>query len=219
VTDVGETGRYKILDATQQNGHSANTFRLHTDVSFALDRYALLSVVSGNASNTHQRYTNLDPTKLPADTFMKKLIDSCTYYFSDLEVTVIAKGEVPAWANVIWHPVGAPHTFTNDNLPDDVNVYLTTSSNVSVGFTGPSSSGSIATFAVPYTSFYRVLPTKYAGRTLFVKQEQFEPFNHGGFGEIITTGREATKHRVLIRMKRAEMYCPRALYPSASVTQ
>nr|UVN12879.1 MAG: polyprotein [Bovine rhinitis B virus] len=217
VTDVGETGKYATLDATQQNGHRANTFRLHTDVAFALDRYTQLATIQGNKNDTHKRTTNLDPTKLPPNTFVRKLIDSCTYYFADLEVTVNAKGTVPTWANVTWYPVSAPRTFTNNNYPDENNDFMTVSSNASVGFTGPSGGGSIATFAIPYTSLYRVLPTKYSGRTQFTPVDRFKALSYTGFGEITVAGMEDVYHRVLIRMKRTEMYCPRPLYPTTSV--
>nr|QPB41068.1 polyprotein [Bovine rhinitis B virus] len=209
VTDVGESGHYKTLDARQQQGDKQPTFRLHTDVAFALDRFTQLKTTSGNKEDTHNNFTNLDLMTLPNGTFVKTLLSSCTYFFSDLEISVNARGQVPPWAHVTWYPVSAPRSFTQNLYDDDDNDFMTLSSNVSVGFQGPGGGSSVATFAIPYTSLYRVLPTTYNGTTFHGGNARTKQFNHTGFGEIFVTGLDDVKHRVLVRIKRAELYCPR----------
>lgn len=116
-----------------------------------------------------------------------------------------------------WYPVSAPKSFTQNLYNDDDNDFMTLSSNVSVGFQGPGGNSSVATFAIPYTSLYRVLPTTYNGTTFHGGNTRVKQFNHTGFGEIFVTGLEDVKHRVLIRMKRAELYCPRFIQALTTV--
>lgn len=80
VTDVGESGHYKTLDARQQQGDKQPTFRLHTDVAFALDRFTQLKTIGGNREDTHKNVTNLNLMDLPNGTFVKTLLSSCTYF-------------------------------------------------------------------------------------------------------------------------------------------
>lgn len=91
VTDVGESGKYVTLDATQQHGERRPAFRLHTDVSFALDRYTQLMTTGGNSTNTNKKSINLNPTQLPPNTFIKKLVDSVPIIFQILKSLLTPK--------------------------------------------------------------------------------------------------------------------------------
>lgn len=211
-TDVGETGLGLDLDARQQGGHYRRPFRQHTDVEFLLDRFSIMALQTGSNSKVHAKsqYFEIDPTRVAFDTLITTLLKGATYYFADIEVAVVARGPVGEYGHVTWYPVGTPVDHDRDDHPDTSTDTLGLNSSVSVGFQGPSGTGSVAQMALPYTATWRVLPTKYTGDTAH-EIVNSNTFSGGGFGAIVVVGPPTVGFRIMYRLKRTELYCPRPL--------
>nr|ABI93986.1 polyprotein [Foot-and-mouth disease virus Asia 1] len=188
-TTAAESADPVTTTVENYGGETQTARRLHTDVAFVLDRFVKLT----SPKNTQ----TLDLMQIPLHTLVGALLRSATYYFSDLEVALVHTGPVT------WVPNGAPKTA------------LYNQTNPTAYQKQP-----ITRLALPYTAPHRVLATVYNGKTAYgtetpgrgdlaaiaqrVNNSLPTSFNYGAV-------RADTITELLIRMKRAETYCPRPL--------
>nr|ABI93995.1 polyprotein [Foot-and-mouth disease virus Asia 1] len=188
-TTTGESADPVTTTVENYGGETQTARRLHTDVAFVLDRFVKLTAPK-NAQT-------LDLMQIPSHTLVGALLRSATYYFSDLEVALVHTGPVT------WVPNGSP----KDALDNQTNPTAYQKQ-------------PITRLALPYTAPHRVLATVYNGKTTYgetpsrrgdmaaltqrLSERLPTSFNYGAVkAETIT--------ELLIRMKRAETYCPRPL--------
>lgn len=206
-TDVGESGVGHDATPEQLGGVTNPSFRAHTDVSWVLDRYALAAKVNGY-KDTLGAGLVLDPVALPETSLMGQLLRAATYYFADMELAVVPRGQPGDYAMVKWLPVGTPFDLRDNSL--DGLALQGLDSTCSVGFTGSAGNGSAAVVAIPYNSPMRAIPTKYAGTTQYTHTTPARP-GTANFGLVFVLGESGVSFRILYRLKRAELYCPRPL--------
>nr|AAT01740.1 polyprotein [Foot-and-mouth disease virus Asia 1] len=188
-TTAGESADPVTTTVENYGGETQAARRLHTDVAFVLDRFVKLT----QPKNTQ----TLDLMQIPSHTLVGALLRSATYYFSDLEVALVHTG------SVTWVPNGAP----KDALDNHTNPTAYQKQ-------------PITRLALPYTAPHRVLATVYNGKTTYGEQST----RHGdlatlaqGVSNRLPTSfnygavKADTITELLIRMKRAETYCPRPL--------
>nr|ABI93978.1 polyprotein [Foot-and-mouth disease virus Asia 1] len=188
-TTTGESADPVTTTVENYGGETQTARRLHTDVAFVLDRFVKLT--------TPKSTQTLDLMQIPSHTLVGALLRSATYYFSDLEVALVHTGPVT------WVPNGSP----KDALDNQTNPTAYQKQ-------------PITRLALPYTAPHRVLATVYNGKTTYGETTSRRgdmaalaqrlsgrlptSFNYGAVkAETIT--------ELLIRMKRAETYCPRPL--------
>nr|YP_009508912.1 VP1 [Bovine rhinitis A virus] len=206
-TDVGESGVGHDATVERLGGVDAPSFRTHTDVSWVLDRYAIAAKVAGYKASLGAGLV-LDPVALPTTSMMGQLLRAATYYFADLELAVVPRGQPGEYAMVKWLPVGTPFDLADTGL--DGLALQGLDSTCSVGFTGSAGNGSAAVMAIPYNSPMRVIPTVYAGTTQYTHVSPARP-GTANYGLIFVIGDSGVTFRVMYRLKRTELYCPRPL--------
>nr|WAP33849.1 polyprotein [Foot-and-mouth disease virus SAT 1] len=194
-TSAGEGAEPVTTDASQHGGGRRATRRQHTDVSFLLDRFTLVGKTVNN------RLT-LDLLQTKEKALVGAILRAATYYFSDLEVACVGTNK---WVG--WTPNGAPEL---NEVGDNPVVF---------------SHNGATRFALPYTAPHRCLATAYNGDCKY-KPNGEAPREHvrgdlatlaariASETHIPTTfnyGRIYTEAEVdvYVRMKRAELYCPR----------
>nr|AXU41408.1 polyprotein [Foot and mouth disease virus C] len=188
-TTTGESADPVTTTVENYGGETQTQRRHHTDVAFVLDRFVKVQV-SGNQHT-------LDVMQVHKDSIVGALLRAATYYFSDLEIAVTHTGKLT------WVPNGAPVSA------------LDNTTNPTAYHKGP-----LTRLALPYTAPHRVLATAYTGTTAYTTGVRGETahlaaaharhlptsFNFGAVkAETIT--------ELLVRMKRAELYCPRPVLP------
>nr|UNO44532.1 polyprotein [Foot-and-mouth disease virus Asia 1]UNO44533.1 polyprotein [Foot-and-mouth disease virus Asia 1] len=188
-TTVGESADPVTTTVENYGGETQAARRLHTDVGFVLDRFVKLT--NPKATQT------LDLMQIPPHTLVGALLRSATYYFSDLEVALVHTGPVT------WVPNGAPKTA------------LDCQTNPTAYQKQP-----ITRLALPYTAPHRVLATVYNGKTAY-GQETPRRGDLAAIAQRVSTNLPTSFNygavkadnitELLIRMKRAETYCPRPL--------
>nr|ABI93993.1 polyprotein [Foot-and-mouth disease virus Asia 1] len=188
-TTTGESADPVTTTVANYGGETQTARRLHTEVAFGLDRFVKLTAP--------KKAQTLDLMQIPSQTLVGALLRSATYYFSDLEVALVHTGLVT------WVPNGSP----KDALDNQTNPTAYQKQ-------------PITRLALPYTAPHRVLATVYNGKTTYgetpsrrgdmaaltqrLSERLPTSFNYGAVkAETIT--------ELLIRMKRAETYCPRPL--------
>nr|2WZR_1 Chain 1, Polyprotein [Foot-and-mouth disease virus SAT 1] len=194
-TSAGEGADPVTTDASAHGGDTRTTRRAHTDVTFLLDRFTLVG-------KTNDNKLVLDLLSTKEKSLVGALLRAATYYFSDLEVACVGTN---AWVG--WTPNGSP---VLTEVGDNPVVF---------------SRRGTTRFALPYTAPHRVLATVYNGDCKYkptgtaprenirgdlatlaarIASETHIPttFNYG----MIYTQAEVD---VYLRMKRAELYCPR----------
>nr|AAT01785.1 polyprotein [Foot-and-mouth disease virus SAT 1] len=194
-TSAGEGADPVTTDTSEHGGASRVARRAHTDVAFLLDRFTLVGKTKNN-----QLVLDLLDTK--EKSLVGALLRAATYYFSDLEVACVGTN---TWVG--WTPNGSP---VMSEVGDNPVVF---------------SHNGTTRFALPYTAPHRVLATVYNGDCKYkptgtaprenirgdlatlaarIASETHIPttFNYG----MIYTQAEVD---VYLRMKRAELYCPR----------
>nr|prf protein VP1,capsid [Foot-and-mouth disease virus A] len=188
-TTTGESADPVTTTVENYGGETQVQRRHHTDVAFVLDRFVKVTV-SGNQHT-------LDVMQAHKDNIVGALLRAATYYFSDLEIAVTHTGKLT------WVPNGAPVSA------------LDNTTNPTAYHKGP-----LTRLALPYTAPHRVLATAYTGTTTYTTSTRGDlahltatharhlptSFNFGAVkAETIT--------ELLVRMKRAELYCPRPILP------
>nr|AAT01753.1 polyprotein [Foot and mouth disease virus C] len=191
-TTAGESADPVTTTVENYGGETQVQRRHHTDVAFVLDRFVKVQV----SDNQH----TLDMMQVHKDSIVGALLRAATYYFSDLEIAVTHTGKLT------WVPNGAPVSA------------LENTSNPTAYHKGP-----LTRLALPYTAPHRVLATAYTGTTTYTSTRGGDlthlaaaharrlptSFNFGAVkAETIT--------ELLVRMKRAELYCPRPILPVQS---
>nr|4IV1_A Chain A, Capsid protein VP1 [Foot-and-mouth disease virus A]4IV3_A Chain A, Capsid protein VP1 [Foot-and-mouth disease virus A]5D8A_A Chain A, VP1 [Foot-and-mouth disease virus A] len=189
-TTTGESADPVTTTVENYGGETQVQRRQHTDVTFIMDRFVKIQ----NLNPTHV----IDLMQTHQHGLVGALLRAATYYFSDLEIVVRHDG------NLTWVPNGAPEAaLSNTGNP---TAYL---------------KAPFTRLALPYTAPHRVLATVYNGTSKYsaggtgrrgdlgplaarVAAQLPASFN---FGAIQAT----TIHELLVRMKRAELYCPRPL--------
>ncbi|AAT01783.1 polyprotein [Foot-and-mouth disease virus SAT 1] len=194
-TSAGEGADPVTTDVSEHGGVSRTTRRAHTDVAFLLDRFT-------KVGRTKDRKMVLDLLTTNEKSLVGALLRAATYYFSDLEVACVGTNKWVGWA-----PNGSP---VFSEVGDNPVVF---------------SRNDTTRFALPYTAPHRVLATTYNGDCKYkptgtpprenirgdlatlaarIASETHIPttFNYG----MIYTEAEVD---VYLRMKRAELYCPR----------
>nr|CAB62902.1 polyprotein [Foot-and-mouth disease virus SAT 2] len=195
-TSAGEGAEVVTTDPTTHGGKVTTPRRVHTDVAFLLDRSTHVH------TNTTAFVVDLMDTKEKA--LVGAILRSATYYFCDLEVACVGKHK-----HVFWQPNGAPRT---TQLGDNPMVL---------------SRNNVTRFAIPFTAPHRLLSTVYNGECEYTKTVTAIR----GDREVLAQKYSSAKHSlpstfnfgfvtadkpvdVYYRMKRAELYCPRALLPA-----
>nr|AAT01784.1 polyprotein [Foot-and-mouth disease virus SAT 1] len=196
-TSAGEGADPVTTDTSEHGGAPRTARRVHTDVAFLLDRFTLVGRTEGNK-------LVLDLLTTKEKSLVGALLRAATYYFSDMEVACVGTNKWVGWA-----PNGSP---VLSEVGDNPVVF---------------SHNNTTRFAIPYTAPHRVLATVYNGDCKYkptnapprenirgdlatlaerIASETHIPttFNYG----IIYTEAEVD---VYLRMKRAELYCPRPL--------
>nr|CAB60266.1 polyprotein [Foot and mouth disease virus C] len=188
-TTTGESADPVTTTVENYGGETQVQRRHHTDVAFVLDRFVKVTV----SDNQH----TLDVMQAHKDNIVGALLRAATYYFSDLEIAVAHTGKLT------WVPNGAPVSALNNTT------------NPTAYHKGP-----VTRLALPYTAPHRVLATAYTGTTTYTASARGDlahlkttharhlptSFNFGAVkAETIT--------ELLVRMKRAELYCPRPILP------
>nr|QGW35996.1 polyprotein [Foot-and-mouth disease virus SAT 1] len=194
-TSAGEGAEPVTTDASQHGGDRRTTRRHHTDVSFLLDRFTLVG-------KTQDNKLTLDLLQTKEKALVGAILRAATYYFSDLEVACVGDNK---WVG--WTPNGAPELA---EVGDNPVVF---------------SKGRTTRFALPYTAPHRCLATAYNGDCKYkptgtaprenirgdlatlaarIASETHIPTTFN-YGRIYTD----TEVDVYVRMKRAELYCPR----------
>nr|AAT01787.1 polyprotein [Foot-and-mouth disease virus SAT 1] len=196
-TSAGEGADVVTVDATVHGGNQRRTRRVHTDVAFLLDRFTLVG-------KTQDNRMVLDMLKTKEKALVGAILRSATYYFADLEVACVGTNK---WVG--WLPNGAP---VPKEVGDNPVVF---------------SHNGTTRFALPFTAPHRVLATVYNGGCKYkptnedartnirgdlatlaerIREQSHIPttFNYG----IVLTEAQVD---VYVRMKRAELYCPRPL--------
>nr|AAG16748.1 polyprotein [Foot and mouth disease virus C] len=188
-TTTGESADPVTTTVENYGGETQVQRRHHTDVAFVLDRFVEVTV----SDNQH----TLDVMQAHKDNIVGALLRAATYYFSDLEIAVTHTGKLT------WVPNGAPVSALNNTT------------NPTAYHKGP-----VTRLALPYTAPHRVLATAYTGTTTYTASARGDSahltttharhlptsFNFGAVkAETIT--------ELLVRMKRAELYCPRPILP------
>nr|QDZ26485.1 polyprotein [Foot-and-mouth disease virus A] len=189
-TATGESADPVTTTVENYGGETQVQRRHHTSVEFIMDRFVKLGV----SGPTHV----IDLMQAHQHGLVGALLRASTYYFSDLEVVVRHEG------NLTWVPNGAPEAA------------LANMSNPTAYHKEP-----FTRLALPYTAPHRVLATVYNGTSRYstttsgrrgdlgplaarVTAQLPASFNYGAL-------RATTIHELLVRMKRAELYCPRPL--------
>nr|ABD67457.1 polyprotein [Foot and mouth disease virus C] len=188
-TTTGESADPVITTVENYGGETQVQRRHHTDVAFVLDRFVEVTV-SGNQHT-------LDVMQAHKDNIVGALLRAATYYFSDLEIAVTHTGKLT------WVPNGAPVSALNNTT------------NPTAYHKGP-----VTRLALPYTAPHRVLATAYTGTTTYTASAR------GDLAHLTTTHarhlptsfnfgavKAETITELLVRMKRAELYCPRPILP------
>nr|prf capsid protein VP1 [Foot-and-mouth disease virus A] len=188
-TATGESADPVTTTVENYGGETQVRRRQHTDVSFIMDRFVKINPVAP----THV----IDLMQTHQHALVGALLRAATYYFSDLEIVVRHEG------NLTWVPNGAPEAaLSNTSNPTAYNKEPFTR------------------LALPYTAPHRVLATVYNGTNKYaatgarrgdlgslaarVAAQLPSSFNFGAI-------RATTIHELLVRMRRAELYCPRPL--------
>nr|CAL64901.1 polyprotein [Foot and mouth disease virus C] len=188
-TTTGESADPVTTTVENYGGETQVQRRHHTDVAFVLDRFVEVTV----SENQH----TLDVMQAHKDNIVGALLRAATYYFSDLEIAVTHTGKLT------WVPNGAPVSALNNTT------------NPTAYHKGP-----VTRLALPYTAPHRVLATAYTGTTTYIASARGDlahltttharhlptSFNFGAVKAETITG-------LLVRMKRAELYCPRPILP------
>ncbi len=190
-TTTGESADPVTTTVENYGGETQVQRRHHTDVAFVLDRFVKVPVSGG------QQHT-LDVMQVHKDSIVGALLRAATYYFSDLEIAVTHTGKLT------WVPNGAPVSA------------LDNTTNPTAYHKGP-----LTRLALPYTAPHRVLATTYTGTTTYTTSARTgdlaqlaaaharhlpTSFNFGAV-------KAETVTELLVRMKRAELYCPRPILP------
>nr|ABD67461.1 polyprotein [Foot and mouth disease virus C] len=188
-TTTGESADPVTTTVENYGGETQVQRRHHTDVAFVLDRFVEVTV-SGNQHT-------LDVMQAHKDNIVGALLRAATYYFSDLEIAVTHTGKLT------WVPNGAPVSALNNTT------------NPTAYHKGP-----VTRLALPYTAPHRVLATAYTGTTTYTASAR------GDLAHLTTTHAQRlptsfnfgavkaeTITELLVRMKRAELYCPRPILP------
>nr|ABD67453.1 polyprotein [Foot and mouth disease virus C] len=188
-TTTGESADPVTTTVENYGGETQVQRRHHTDVAFVLDRFVEVTV-SGNQHT-------LDVMQAHKDNIVGALLRAATYYFSDLEIAVTHTGKLT------WVPNGAPVSALNNTT------------NPTAYHKGP-----VTRLALPYTAPHRVLATAYTGTTTYTASAR------GDLAHLTTTHarhlptsfnfgavKAETITELLVRMKRAELYCPRPILP------
>nr|AEE65044.1 polyprotein [Foot-and-mouth disease virus A] len=189
-TTVGESADPVTTTVENYGGETQIQRRHHTDVGFIMDRFVKI----GTTNPTHV----IDLMQTHQHGLVGALLRAATYYFSDLEIMVRHSG------NLTWVPNGAPEAaLSNTGNPTAYNKEPFTR------------------LALPYTAPHRVLATVYNGTS---KYSTGSGRTRGDLGQL--AARTAAQlpasfnfgaikadgiHELLVRMKRAELYCPRPL--------
>ncbi|ASV51922.1 polyprotein [Foot-and-mouth disease virus SAT 1] len=196
-TSAGEGAEVVTVDVSAHGGNARPTRRQHTDVAFLLDRFTKIGKTTDNK-------LVLDLLKTKEKALVGALLRSATYYFCDLEVAAVGTNK---WVG--WVPNGSPVV----NEVDDNPVVF--------------SHNGVTRFALPYTAPHQVLATVYKGSCKYKPTTEAQPAAIRGdfatlaarlssethiptsfnFGMILTE----SEVDVYVRMKRAELYCPRPL--------
>nr|AAT01725.1 polyprotein [Foot-and-mouth disease virus A] len=189
-TATGESADPVTTTVENYGGETQVQRRHHTDVGFIMDRFVKVTTTAP----THV----IDLMQTHQHGLVGALLRAATYYFSDLEIVVRHEG------NLTWVPNGAPESA------------LSNTSNPTAYKKAP-----FTRLALPYTAPHRVLATVYNGVSKYtangsnrrgdmaalaarVAKALPASFNYGAI--------KATNiHELLVRMKRAELYCPRPL--------
>nr|AJD73194.1 polyprotein [Foot-and-mouth disease virus SAT 3] len=195
-TSAGE-GADVVSTTVETHGGTAQVARRqHTDVAFLLDRFTHIGPVTGSKT--------LDLLTTKEHTMVGAILRSATYYFCDLEVAVLGDAEHAAWI-----PNGCPEV---NNIEDNPVVFA---------------KGGVARFALPYTAPHRVLATIYNGTCVYKKNAPVT--SRRGDLQVLQQRVDAERERCIptsfnfgrlyvesgnlyLRMKRAELYCPRWLF-------
>nr|7FEJ_1 Chain 1, A/AF/72 VP1 [Foot-and-mouth disease virus] len=189
-TTTGESADPVTTTVENYGGETQVQRRQHTNVGFIMDRFVKIP----SQSPTHV----IDLMQTHQHGLVGALLRAATYYFSDLEIVVRHDD------NLTWVPNGAPETALHNT------------SNPTAYRKGP-----FTRLALPYTAPHRVLATVYNGTTKYstgnagrrgdlgslaarVAAQLPASFNFGAI-------RATVIHELLVRMKRAELYCPRPL--------
>nr|prf VP4-VP3-VP2-VP1 protein [Foot-and-mouth disease virus A] len=188
-TTTGESADPVTTTVENYGGETQVQRRHHTDVAFVLDRFVKVTV----SDNQH----TLDVMQAHKDNIVGALLRAATYYFSDLEIAVTHTGKLT------WVPNGAPVSALNNTT------------NPTAYHKGP-----VTRLALPYTAPHRVLATAYTGTTTYTASAR------GDLAHLTTTHarhlptsfnfgavKAETITELLVRMKRAELYCPRPILP------
>nr|ABD67459.1 polyprotein [Foot and mouth disease virus C] len=188
-TTTGESADPVTTTVENYGGETQVQRRHHTDVAFVLDRFVEVTV----SDNQH----TLDVMQAHKDNIVGALLRAATYYFSDLEIAVTHTGKLT------WVPNGAPVSALNNTT------------NPTAYHKGP-----VTRLALPYTAPHRVLATAYTGTTTYTASAR------GDLAHLTTTHarhlptsfnfgavKAETITELLVRMKRAELYCPRPILP------
>nr|AWC08699.1 polyprotein [Foot-and-mouth disease virus SAT 1] len=194
-TSAGEGAEPVTTDTSQHGGSSRRARRQHTDVSFLLDRFTLIG-----KTQDHKLVLDLLQTREKA--LVGAILRSATYYFSDLEVACVGTNK---WVG--WTPNGAPQL---REVGDNPVVF---------------SRNDTTRFALPYTAPHRLLATVYNGDCKY--QPAGQPPRTHVRGDLATLAERIASVAhiptsfnygqiyteddvdVYVRMKRAELYCPR----------
>nr|CAA07472.1 polyprotein [Foot-and-mouth disease virus] len=189
-TATGESADPVTTTVENYGGETQIQRRHHTDVAFVLDRFVKVQV-SGNQHT-------LDVMQAHKNSIVGALLRAATYYFSDLEIAVTHTGKLT------WVPNGAPVSA------------LDNTTNPTAYHKGP-----LTRLALPYTAPHRVLATTYTGTTAYSAGVRRGDLAHlaaaharhlptsFNFGAV----KAETITELLVRMKRAELYCPRPVLP------
>nr|AJF93405.1 polyprotein [Foot-and-mouth disease virus A] len=188
-TATGESADPVTTAVENYGGETQAQRRHHTDVGFLMDRFVQIKPVSP----THV----IDLMQTHQHGLVGATLRAATYYFSDLEIVVSHTG------NLTWVPNGAPEAALNNT------------SNPTAYHKAP-----FTRLALPYTAPHRVLATVYSGTSKYstpqTRRGDLGPlaarlaaqlpasFNFGAI-------RATEIQELLVRMKRAELYCPRPL--------
>nr|8HBG_A Chain A, VP1 of capsid protein [Foot-and-mouth disease virus A]8HBI_A Chain A, VP1 of capsid protein [Foot-and-mouth disease virus A]8HBJ_A Chain A, VP1 of capsid protein [Foot-and-mouth disease virus A]8HEE_A Chain A, VP1 of capsid protein [Foot-and-mouth disease virus]8HEE_D Chain D, VP1 of capsid protein [Foot-and-mouth disease virus]8HEE_E Chain E, VP1 of capsid protein [Foot-and-mouth disease virus]8HEE_F Chain F, VP1 of capsid protein [Foot-and-mouth disease virus]8HEE_G Chain G, VP len=189
-TSAGESADPVTTTVENYGGETQVQRRHHTDVGFIMDRFVKIN----NTNPTHV----IDLMQTHQHGLVGALLRAATYYFSDLEIVVRHEG------NLTWVPNGAPEAaLSNAGNPTAYN------------------KAPFTRLALPYTAPHRVLATVYNGTSKYSTTGERTRGDLGALAARVATQLPASFNfgairatdisELLVRMKRAELYCPRPL--------
>nr|AFY10938.1 polyprotein [Equine rhinitis A virus] len=227
VTNVGEDG--EPGETEPRYALSPVDMHVHTDVSFLLDRFFDVETIELSNLTGSPTTHILNPFGSTAQLAWARLLNTCTYFFSNLELSIqfkfttmpssVEKGFV--W--VKWFPVGAPTKTTDawqlEGGGNSVRIQKLAVAGLSptVIFKIAGSRSQACGFNVPYTSMWRVVPVFYNGWGAPTKEKATYNWLPGAhFGSILLTSDAHDKGGCYLRYRfpRASMYCPRPIPPA-----